>query len=140
MTRAVEESPVRNPGSPVRRQALISLPIELTNGNTGRTKHWTEAYKRRREYEATLRLLHPHPRPVRTPVHLTITRVLGRNQRLMDADSLGRGNAKEIIDAIVAVGILPDDGPRHVVEVTYRQDDTRRRWGPRVDVTIEAIP
>lgn len=118
----------------------MSLPIELTNGNEGRTKHWGTAAKRRSEYEGILRLLRPNARPVNAPARITITRVLGPNQRLMDADSLGRGNAKELIDAIVAVGILPDDGPRHVVEVTYRQDDTRRRWGPCVDVTIEAIP
>ena len=117
----------------------LTLPIELTNGNDGRTKHFGQAASRRREYENTIRLLHPRPRPVPTPCSVTITRVLGPKQRLFDADSLGRGNAKELIDAIVAVGFLPDDGPRHVLEVTYRQDATRRRDGPSTEVTIEPV-
>ena len=107
----------------------LTLPIELTNGNEGRTKHWGTAAKRRHQYEATIRLMH---------CRITITRVLGRGQRLYDADSLGRGNAKELVDAIVAVGLIPDDGPRHVTAVDYRQDATRRGDGPSTEITIEA--
>lgn len=118
----------------------LVLPIELTNGNEGRSKHWAPAHKRRREYELTIRSEYPHPKPVKTPVKLTVTRVLGKGQRRMDADSLGRGNAKEIIDALVAVGFLPDDGPKHVHEVTYRQDDTRRGERGITEIRIEAIP
>lgn len=118
----------------------LTLPIDLTNGNEGRSKHWAPTAKRRREYERIIRLAYPNTKPIPTPVRLTITRVLGKGQRRFDPDSLGRGNAKEIIDAIVAVGILPDDGPKHVTEVTYRQDDTRRKEGPAVEVTIEALP
>ena len=123
----------------------LTLPIELTNGNEGRTKHWGDAKNRRRKYEATIRLLWSRdhrgpPTPITTPVKVTITRVLGKRQRLYDADSLGRGNAKEIIDAIVAAGFLPDDGPKHVTACEYRQDATRRGEGPAVEVTIEAIP
>lgn len=117
----------------------LVLPIELTNGNDGRTKHFGAAAKRRARYERIIRLLHPRPQPVPTPVRLTITRVLGKGERLFDADSLGRGNAKELVDAVVAAGFLPDDGPRHVHEVTYRQDATRRSDGPSTEVTIEAL-
>lgn len=117
----------------------LVLPIELTNGNEGRSKHWGSAAKRRKKYEGIIRLLRPNPAPLRTPVKITITRILGRKQRHYDADSLGRGNAKEIIDAIVACGFLPDDGPRHVTEVTYRQDASKRAFGPATEVTIEAI-
>lgn len=117
----------------------LVLPIELTNGNDGRTKHFGAAAKRRDRYERLIRILHPRPAPVRTPVRLTITRVLGKGQRLFDADSLGRGNAKELVDAIVAVGFLPDDGPAHVHAVDYRQDATRRRSGPSTEITIEAL-
>lgn len=117
----------------------LTLPIELTNGNDGRTKHFGRAAARRKQYEHTIRLLHGSPDPIPTPVRLTITRVLGPKQRPFDADSLGRGNAKELIDAIVAAGFLPDDGPRHVLEVTYRQDATRRKDGPSTEVTIETV-
>lgn len=43
------------------------------------------------------------------------------------------------MNAIVAVGFLPDDGPRHVTAVDYRQDATRRGDGPSTEITIEAI-
>lgn len=121
------------------RAAILALPIELTNGNDGRTKHFWQAAARRKQYEAIITLMRPRPRPIPTPCRITITRVLGKGQRLFDADSLGRGNAKELIDAIVAAGFLPDDGPRHVTEVTYRQDATRRRDGPSTEVTIEPV-
>ena len=117
----------------------LTLPIELTNGNEGRSKHWAPAHKRRREYELAIRAEYPRPKKVKTPCRMTVTRVLGKRQRKFDADSLGRGNAKEIIDALVAVGFLPDDGPRHVVEVTYRQDDSVRPEKGRTVVVMEAV-
>lgn len=122
------------------RQAItLTLPIELTNGNEGRKKHWAPAAERRREYERIISLKYPRPTPAPTPCRITITRVLGPKQSKFDADSLGRGNAKELIDAIVATGFLPDDGPRHVHEVTYRQDATRRSSGPSTEITIQAV-
>lgn len=118
----------------------LTLPIPLTNDNEGRSKHWSAAHKRRQEYELKIRAAYPKPKPVRTPVRLTVTRVLGKGQRRFDADSLGRGNAKELIDAIVAVGFLPDDGPRHVVEVTYRQDDKTRPEKSVTVIEMEPLP
>lgn len=119
----------------------LTLPIDLTNGNEGRTKHWGSAAERRKSYERIIRAWYRKGErvPVETPAKLTITRVLGKGQRLFDADSLGRGNAKELIDAIVAAGFLPDDGPRHVVSCEYRQDATRRISGPAVVVEIETV-
>lgn len=43
------------------------------------------------------------------------------------------------MNAIVAVGFLPDDGPRYVSEVVYRQDASKRAFGPATEITIEAI-
>lgn len=119
----------------------LTLPIELTNGNEGRSKHWGAAASRRKSYERLVRLaVQPKDRvTIETPVKLTLTRVLGKGQRLYDADSLGRGNAKEIIDALVAAGFLPDDGPKHVVACEYRQDASQRQHGPATIVQIEAV-
>jgi len=117
----------------------LSLPIELTNGNEGRRKHWGSAARRRKEYAATIGLLYGRHLPVPTPVRITVVRVLGKGQRRWDPDSIGRGNAKEIIDAIVAVGLLPDDSPKHVRAVHYRQDETRRSDGPSTEVLIETV-
>lgn len=137
-TDATPNATSRNKGPEALTVTLV-LPVSLDNGNDGRTKHFGAAAKRRREYEATIRLFHPRPVPVQTPARIHVTRVLGPRQRLFDADSLLRGNAKELIDAIVAAGFLPDDGPAHVLEVTASQDKSRRGEGPAVEITIETI-
>lgn len=137
-TDAPQGSASPNKGSEALSVTLL-LPVSLDNGNDGRTKHFGAAAKRRYEYEHMLHLFHPQPIPVRTPARIHVTRVLGPRQRLYDADSLLRGNAKELIDAIVAVGFLPDDGPAHVLEVTASQDNTRRGDGPATEITIETI-
>lgn len=117
----------------------LVLPIELTNGNEGRRKHWGAAARRRKAYAATISFLYGKRLPVPTPVRITVVRVLGKGQRRWDPDSVGRGNAKELIDAIVAVGLIPDDSPKHVRRVEYRQDETRRADGPSVEVLIETV-
>ena len=72
---------------PIVEHLVIELPVELTNGNEGRTKHFGASAKRRREFEGVLNWLHPKKR-VRTPCRIHVTRVLGRGQGLCDADSI----------------------------------------------------
>lgn len=122
----------------VDRVTLV-LPVELDNGNSGRSKHWAAAHRSRRAIGATVSLFSPRNTLVRTPVRIHVTRVLGKGQRLMDADSLLRGNFKEILDSIVATGLIPDDGPKFVQEVTASQDATRRAEGPMTVVVIESV-
>ena len=116
----------------------IELPIELTNGNDGRGTKWFNSAKLRKEMEQTIRLMIIKREPYEYPVNIRITRVLGKNQRLWDADSILRGNAKELIDSIVSVGWLHDDGPKWVVEVTADQDATQRDNGPKTIVRFSA--
>ena len=59
-----------------------------------------------------------------SPVTIIVTRVLGKGERKWDADSVLRGSCKQLIDAIVATGLLVDDGPKYVALVVGQQDDT----------------
>ena len=49
-------------------------------------------------------------------------RLLGKGQRLWDYDSIGRGSAKELLDAVVATGWFVDDGPQWITGCRYDQD------------------
>ena len=67
-----------------------------------------------------------------------ITRILGKGQRLWDSSSIGRGNWKEIEDALVAIGWFHDDGPKWITETRFFQDAGQRQNGPAVRVRIDA--
>ena len=55
---------------------------------------------------------------------------------LWDADSVLRGNAKELIDSLTALGWFHDDSPKWIVAVDGRQDASRREIGPMVEVEV----
>jgi hypothetical protein len=115
----------------------VILPIELTNGNDGRGSKWFSSANVRKKIEKNLRQMGMVRTPFDQPVQVTVTRVLGKNQRLWDSSSVGRGNWKEIEDAMVACGWFHDDNPKWITATTFKQDDTRRQDGPAVQVTIE---
>ena len=109
---------------------MAELPVVLTNGNDGRGGRWFSSANVRKKIEKTLRMggfdrsnLDKFP----PGVTLTLTRVIGKGGRLWDSDSIGRGNAKELIDALVALGWFVDDGPRWIVETRYRQIVDRKK-------------
>ena len=112
------------------------LPIELTNGNEGRTKHFGASAARRKKYERLLRQIGQVRIPLAKQVDVVVTRVLGPRQQLMDSTSLGRGNWKEIEDALVACGWFVDDGPKQIRCTLFLQDDSRRDIGPAVLIEI----
>ena len=120
---------------------LIRVPFELNNGNDGRGSKWFSSAKLRTEFEAKLRalgLIFDEPL-VCGRADLTITRILGTGQRLWDADSIGRGSAKELIDACKSCGWWVDDGPKYIRHVDYRQDETQREHGPAVLIEITEV-
>jgi hypothetical protein len=105
----------------------VTLPIELHNRNTGRgSAHW-KSTNERKDIEATLRLLGHVRTPFAFPVGLTIVRLLAGRQRFIDTDSVGRGNAKELIDSLVACGWFVDDKPEHIRAVHYMQDERGKK-------------
>ncbi len=74
--------------------------------------------------------------PFKFPVKLTLTRILGPNQRLWDADSVLRGNAKQLVDSLVAVGWFHDDSMKYITQVIGAQDATQRENGPAVLIEV----
>ena len=112
------------------------LPFTLDNGNEGRTKHFGAAATRRKKYERQLRQLGQVRIPLTRQVDVVVTRILGPRQQLMDSTSLGRGNWKEIEDALVACGWFADDGPRQLRCTLFLQDDSRRDIGPAVLIEV----
>jgi hypothetical protein len=115
-----------------------TLPIELTNGNDGRGSRWYKTATTRKKIEQLLRAAGLQRTPFEFAVDVHLTRVLGKGQRLFDADSLLRGNSKELIDALVAVGWFYDDGPKYIKKVTADQDANQRDNGPCVIVRVTA--
>lgn len=98
------------------------LPVVLTNGNDGRNKRWFSSAKLRTQIEFMLRLNgHVRKEPFNEPIVLRITRVLARAQKLWDSDSLGRGNAKELVDSLVACKWFRDDSAAYITETRFVQ-------------------
>ncbi len=114
----------------------ITLPIELTNGNDGRGSKWFRSSIVRKKLEATLRTLGLIRTPFERPVRVSVVRIVGKGQRLWDASSVGRGNWKELEDAMVVCGWFHDDGPKWVKSVSFDQDDSQRHVGPAVRVVV----
>ena len=114
----------------------VTLPIELTNGNDGRGSKWFSSAKVRKTMEATLRTLGLVRKPFDHPVRVLVVRIVGKGQRLWDHSSTGRGNWKEIEDAMVVCGWFHDDGPKWITEVRFYQDDTQRHVGPAIRVIV----
>lgn len=114
----------------------VTLPIELTNGNDGRGSRWFKSSNVRKNLETTLRTLGLVRKPFDHQVRLTVIRIVGKGQRLWDASSVGRGNWKELEDAMVVCGWFHDDGPKWISEVRFYQDDTQRHVGPAVRVVV----
>ncbi len=116
----------------------ITLDLELTNQNKWTPRRWTQC-KDRRQFEQLLRDWGLVRSPLDVRVDVTVTRILGQGQRHWDASSCGRGNYKELEDALVACGWWHDDGPRYIRNVDFRQDDTRRSDGPATRIVCVAI-
>ena len=114
------------------------LPIELTNGNDGRGGRWFSSAKIRKQIEAILIAGgHRRAKPFEGPVWLLITRVMAKRQKAWDADSWQRGNLKELIDGLVAVGWFVDDCPKYITEVSFWQRADNPR--PKESTTIVEV-
>lgn len=120
---------------PYRR--VVYLPIALTNGNTGRTTHFGASAKRRREYEHVVRMKYGQLLPPNFKQRVTVIRVLGKGEKFWDPDSVLRGSAKELLDALVACGFANDDSSAWLEAVDGRQDASERTEGPAVKIILE---
>jgi len=112
------------------------LPLELTNSNDGRGFGWHRSAARRKHYERKLDACGFMRSPFPVPVDVSVTRILGKGQKLWDASSGLRGNWKEIEDSLVALGWFHGDGPAFIRNCDFRQDSFRRYEGPSIEITI----
>ena len=114
----------------------VTLPFKLTNGNTGRGNAWFMSAKFRDQAEKKLRQLGLVRNPFPCRVSVTVTRILGKGERLWDSSSVLRGNYKEIEDALVACGWFVDDSTDHIALTVGKQDATRRDKGSAIELEI----
>lgn len=121
---------------PVKPLVSAVVFIRLTNGNAGRSKHWSGASKARKAIEKELRYDGLERKPFGFPVILKITRILGKGEKPWDSDSWQRGNLKELVDALVAVGWFVDDGPKWITKTEFEQDSNQRSIGPAVKIEV----
>ena len=97
------------------------LPIELTNGNTGRGHSFWASDKSRKNAEAVIRGSSLVRKPFEFPVTVRVTRMFRKGQRPWDSSSVGRGNWKEIEDALVACGWFADDSYKWIRSTEFDQ-------------------
>ena len=113
-----------------------TIKLNLTNGNDGQGRAWYKTASTRKAIEQQLKVQDLKRDPFDFPVKITLTRILGPNQRLWDADSVLRGNAKQLIDSLVAVGWFHDDSMKYITQVVGAQDATQRENGPAVLIEV----
>ena len=133
----------------------IHMPMKLKNNNQGQGHHWSGSHKERRtaseavdtarfSYHMTcgtlvnLRLLDwlTERHVCNGKLGIVVWRVLGPRERLWDADSVLRGNYKQIQDALIEAGLAEDDSPKYIDWVLGRQDKERRGEGPCVEIEL----
>lgn len=98
-----------------------SLELKLTNGNDGRGNAFWKSAKFRKTCEQYLRANQLTRTPFEVPVVVHVTRMYSGRERPWDSSSIGRGNWKEIEDALVAVGWFHDDGPKWITRTVFDQ-------------------
>jgi hypothetical protein len=98
-----------------------TLELKLTNGNDGRGHSFWKSAKFRTSCEQYLRKYHQQRKPFKVPVVVHVTRLFSGRERLWDSSSIGRGNWKEIEDALVAVGWFHDDCHEWIKRTVFDQ-------------------
>ena len=117
----------------------ITLPICLTNNNAGQGRSWHKSATDRKHFEQILRADHLVRSPFGLPVSLEVIRNIGPRQRMWDADSILRGSAKGLIDALTACGWFVDDKPEHIMQVVGSQRVLTDHAGGRLPASCTVI-
>ena len=79
-------------------------------------------------------------RPMRAPVEVSITYYEGKTkprERVRDLDNVAGGGNKFILDALVSMGVLPDDNAQTVVRLSSH--GFKATGEPRIVVELEEI-
>ena len=75
--------------------------------------------------------------PMQPPVEVRVTYYEGRTrprERVRDLDNVAGGGNKFILDALVSMGVIPDDGPDTVPYLSVR--GYRATGAPRIEVEL----
>ena len=135
------------------RILTIGISADLKNNNNGQTKHWSTAHRDKKIMMVALReamIIYPGDgnctfsvfkkqimtQPFDRIVDITIKRILGKGQRLLDPDSITRGNCKQLVDSLQDAGIIKDDSCRHIGRVLGLQCAQQRERGPYIEVSF----
>lgn len=114
---------------------IATLPVSLINRNDGQGHHWARTAEAKKKLKVALNSFR-RTKPFPCRVDVVMTRLLGKGQKLLDPDSLGRGNAKQIVDVLTDLGWWIDDSSKHIRHFDYRQDATRRGEGPAIQLEV----
>lgn len=120
----------------LRFQAAV--PFKLKNGNDSNGNYsWRVRAGWKKQADKAIQdiwVSHDIGYDKEQPVVLMVTRVLGPRMRLWDADSVNRGNCKQLVDSFVQAGYLIDDGPKYVRLAIGNQIDDQRDAGPKCTI------
>ena len=136
------------------KDLLFTMTVnkKMSNSNNGQSRHWSSSHKDKKEFlravEGSWSEADGHmaltlddlfsqvigQSGLTELVDIKIERVLGKGERLWDADSVMRGSAKQLLDSIVDCGILVDDNSKAVRMALGAQDASDRTQGPAVRI------
>lgn len=122
----------------------IFLPIGISNKNDGQGRAWYGTNNDKKRFLNDLVWLSRDDDYDLSPLddgqyNVVVTRILGKRQRLYDADSVLRGNFKQLMDALVSIGLLADDGATAINFMVALQDSTNRKNGPAIQLDFYAV-
>jgi hypothetical protein len=122
--------------SDVRASWSFTIPIAMPSANAMHRRGFNHhVYRRLRDDILMLVQAYGRGVPAATgPRKVTLTRLIGKNGKLYDADNLVAG-CKPLVDVLVMRGLLQGDAPHQVV-VEYQQERSGEH-GTRVELTEE---
>lgn len=129
----------------------VVVNANVANRNDGQGRHWSTSSKaKKRLFESCRQAefyrwcdelddwspsdLKSCQIPSRQRVDILATRILKPKQRLWDPDSILRGEFKQLLDSLVQLRVIEDDGHKYVNFVVGDQDPNRRHAGPAFEL------
>lgn len=115
----------------------FTINFELNNGSGASKKRNRRSLTRDEAIHEIKRVLGRRPPKIRGyRVVLRVDRVLGPRQVLWDPPNVLTGNAKQLVDALVASGILTDDSDKYIADCLSGQIHDNRSLGPATRIRI----
>lgn len=115
------------------------LDLDTARALTANARGRWPTQKAAKQVRADVAMLARNCVPLQPPVTVDVT-LWQRTNRRRDPDNVA-GISKPMVDALVDVGVIPDDGHKHVASVTYRVgvDPDVRKGTVRVEVDVREV-